>query len=559
MSEGGFTYETAIHDGMSGPAHHEVAALGELEHAIGKTEKALGGLASAHEHAGKMSGEAKGFLKEFTGSLVPEIAIGEVAAEGIIKLGESFAELGEKIVDFGIEGVKFSLEAAEFKENMVEAFTIVSGTAEEGEATYAAIERMSVASHLNVGKSASLAKELALSGLENVGALESTVSAIGALQRTGLDAGAEKLKHLIEQSEAAGHLILPKKLGAVGFNMHDLAKGLGETPEALKKDLAAGKISVERGIAAIDDAINHGKVGQLAAKKFDLTDVATDWANVWKRLTEDVDAGPLTGALRNFVGIFDEGAASGRGMKDEIVSDVNTIIRWLGTGVQDVETFALEIELGFLKGKNAARPLLNEIETLGLQTPTLETLGTDVQWLAEELTKGAISAGALVAALIRIQQFLPSVGAEALHTGGYTSAESFVGGIADGMTGGKGQIVDAVAELGAAAVEALRKVWDSHSPSRVAFAIGEGIPEGMALGADSGADRAAAAVGDALSPPDFSGGDAPKVGARSMTVTIEAGAIVVHGVGGESAHEMAELTLEQLTDVLRRAVQELGG
>jgi hypothetical protein len=101
MSEGGFTYETAIHDGMSGPAHHEVAALGELEHAIGKTEKALGGLASAHEHAGKMSGEAKGFLKEFTGSLVPEIAIGEVAAEGIIKLGESFAELGEKIVDFG--------------------------------------------------------------------------------------------------------------------------------------------------------------------------------------------------------------------------------------------------------------------------------------------------------------------------------------------------------------------------------------------------------------------------------------------------------------------------
>jgi hypothetical protein len=43
-----------------------------------------------------------------------------------------------------------------------------------------------------------------------------------------------------------------------------------------------------------------------------------------------------------------------------------------------------------------------------------------------------------------------------------------------------------------------------------------------------------------------------------MTVTIEAGAIVVHGAG-ESAHEMAEITLEQFADVMRRSVQELGG
>ena len=86
-----------------------------------------------------------------------------------------------------------------------------------------------------------------------------------------MNAGAEKLKRLVEQSEAAGHLILPKKLGGIGFDMSGLAKSLGETPAQLKADLAAGKIEVDKGIAAIDQALGtqpldlHALAGLCAA------------------------------------------------------------------------------------------------------------------------------------------------------------------------------------------------------------------------------------------------------------------------------------------------------
>jgi hypothetical protein len=556
MADDGFTYVTAIKDLMSDPAHTQAAALGSLDAALKKDEAALKSHGDAHGEAGKHVKEHEGFLKSFTSSLVPEIAVGELAAEGIKKIGESFVELGESIVEFGIEGVKFALESAEFRENMVEAFTITQGTAEEGEEVYNTISRLADAHHLDIGKSEGLAKELALSGVENVGQLASTVTAIGSLQRVGLEAGAEKVRRLIEQSEAAGHLVLPKKLGAVGFSLADLAKGLGETPKQLALDLKAGKITVEQGIRAIDEAINNGKVGQLAAKKFDLKDVATDWANVWRNLTEDVDSGPLVSALRNFVAIFDDGSASGAGMKEEIVSDVNTIIRYLGTGVEDVETFALEIELGFLKGKNAARPLVNEIESLSVSLPTMQALGADVEWVAENLTTAAIRAAYLVTELAKLQHWLGGEAAQALHAGGFASAEDFVGGLAEGIGGGTGLVVGAIRHLGTAGIEALREVWDSHSPSRVAMGVGEGIGEGVAIGADSSSGRAATAIGNVFAPPDFAGIG----GGTGPSLTIAAGALQVNISGATgNADAIKEVAEEAFADLLERISLELGG
>lgn len=556
----GFQFETEIKDGMSGPAKAEVAALDSLESAAHRAEKAVHSLGAETEHAGKLSGEAKGFLKEFTGSLVPEIALGEVAAESIKKVGEAIYEVGERLVDFGIEGVKFSLEAAEFRENMSAAFSIVSGTADEGEKTYAAIERIASSQHLSIAKSGALAKELALSGVENVEALSASVSAIGALQRVGLEQGAEKVTRIIEQSEALGHLQLPKRLAGTGLNVEgltaSLAARLHETPEAIKRELQQGKINADVGIAAIVDSINSGKVGQLAAKKFDLKDVATDWHNVWQQLTEDVDSGPLTTSLRNFVSIFQDGSGSAASLKDEIVTDVNGIIRWLGALVDAGETMALRLELGFLEGKLAAKPMLDEMARVGIYTPSMFELGTAAQTLARYMTEAAVAAAYLVFEVQRVQGWLGGAGAAALHAGGQSSAEGFVGGLVDGLTGGHARVIGEIESLGRDAVNALRRVWDSHSPSRVAFDIGAGIPEGMALGADSGSDRAASALGDALSPPDFSHG----IGGGSRSYTIASGAVQITVSGGSLDEEtIHRVVTNALTDVLEQTVEELGG
>lgn len=65
------------------------------------------------------------------------------------------------------------------------------------------------------------------------------------------------------------------------------------------------------------------------------------------------------------------------------------------------------------------------------------------------------------------------------------AGRDLAGAIADGMTGGLASKVRSVAgaarNLAGKAVGAIRNVFDSHSPSRVAFALAKTVPEGMVL------------------------------------------------------------------------------
>ena len=551
MSDGSFEYETAIKDGMSGPAHHEAEALGELDAALAKNEKALKAHSAAHEEAGKKEKEHAGFLSQFKESLVPEIALGELAAEGIKKLGETVVELGEKFVEAGIEGVKFALESAEFKENMILAFDVVSRTAEEGEKTYAAIEGIANAQHLDIGKALGLARELALSGVENEQIISETVEAQGALQRVGLEAGAEKLRRIVEQSEAVGHLVLPKKLAGVGFNVDELAKALHESPTQLAADLKAGNVEVEKGIRAIDSTILSGNVGQLAARKFDLTDVATDWHNIWRQLTEDVNAGPLTSALKDFISNFSEGKPAFASLKDEIVHDVNRIIEVLGDIVAHGTNFALKMELSFLLVKLAVQPLTNEFERITGTHSVWDLLGESIMFAANHMVRLANSTAEVV-------HVLAAVGAVGGDVGGTHTGESFVQGLVNSLHAGIPNVGAAGHDLAAAAHEGAKTGIDAHSPSRKAFALGEDYWEGYTLGGEASRDRVAAAMGDMAMPDPSPSPPAGRSSSRVVNVTVEAGAIVINGEAQE-AHETATITLEQLADVVGRAVLELGG
>ncbi len=113
-----FSFDTVIKDGMSGPAHAESDALKRLQSEIKSTERAIralqteqlnyqrGGFKSAAAdigleirklrlplgdlrsefHALKSEQEEKvkeGFLGQLKSSLIPEIALGELAAEGV--------------------------------------------------------------------------------------------------------------------------------------------------------------------------------------------------------------------------------------------------------------------------------------------------------------------------------------------------------------------------------------------------------------------------------------------------------------------------------------------
>ena len=555
MAEDGFSYETKIIDGMSGPAHHEAEALGELSEALGKSEKAL----KKHEQAEHSTGEG---LKMLGSKVIPGLTssleeMGEAltAASGplaaiiiAIEVLEVFKEAGEKVFELGEEFVKTSLEAAEFKENTVAAFEVVGDAGQEvAEETYSNIEHIANAHHLALDTAMRLARELALSGVENEAILESSVAALGDLQRAGLDEGAAKLQHLIEESESAGHLVLPKKLRGLGFTQDELAAKLGYPSGT---DLKKIHVDTETGIRAINDLIENGNVGKLAAKKFDLTDVATSWSNIWKELKEDVNAGPLTAAFRDFIDNFSQGKPAFASLKDEIVHDVNRIIEVLGDVVAHTTNFALKAELSFLLIKLAVQPLTNEFERLGGTTDVMHLLGEAIMFAANHMVRLANSTAEIV-------HVLSEVGAVGGHVGGVHTGESFVQGLAASLYAGIPGIHAAGHDLATAAHEGAKTGIDAHSPSRKAFALGEDYGEGYAMGGEASRDRVAAAMGE-MAMPDLP--PAPPGGgssSRSLSITIEAGAIVIEGAG-KDAEEIAQITLEQLSDVLERANLELG-
>jgi hypothetical protein len=558
VAEGGFEYEVAIRDAMSGPSHHAAESLGDLTHALEKNEKAL----KKHGEVEHSTGEG---LKMLGGKVIPGLTssleeMGEAltAASGplaaiiiAIEVLEGIKEVAEKVFDIGEEFVKTSLEAAEFKEATVAAFEVVGDAGQEvAEETYANIEKIANSHHLALDTAMKSARELALSGVEDEGILASSVAAIGDLHRVGLEEGASKVRKLIEESEAAGHLVLPKKLRGAGFTLDDLAERLGY-PKGT--DLKKLKIDTQTGIQAIDDLIEGGNVGKLAAKKFDLTDVATSWDNIWKELKEDVNAGPLTAAFKDFVGNFSEGKPAFASLKDEIVHDVNRIIEVLADVVSHSTNFALKAELSFLLIKLAIQPLTNEFERMGGTHDVIHALGNAIKFAADHMLRLAEGTATVLGTL-------SAVGAVGGHVGGTHTGESFVQGLVMSLYAGIPTVHAAGHDLSAAAHEGAKTGIDAHSPSRKAFGLGEDYGEGYAMGGEASRDRVAAAMGDMAMPdlPPASPAGGGSSSSRSVNITIEAGAIVVQG-GGESTHEMAEITLEQLADVVARAVEELGG
>ena len=286
-------FDVALKNEISGPANEakkSLHALGDEGKSAGETVEKLG---HHVEEAGKHAEHAKGFFEEFSKSLIPQIALGELAAEGLKKRGEAV-----------LEGVKFAVEAAEFKENMVDAYGVIRGGVEEGEKTFRAIDDLARGLHMPTEKAHELAQSLMFQGLTNQKELTGTIEAVSNLQRAGLAEGAEHLKMAIERSLASGHFELQSRmLRGTGTSVDQVYTALAErlhiTTDAVKREMAEGKISVDDGISAITEAINTSNIAELAHKKFTISDALTDIKNSVRGLFQEADSGPLVDAFRD--------------------------------------------------------------------------------------------------------------------------------------------------------------------------------------------------------------------------------------------------------------------
>lgn len=505
MAVEGFEWIASLKDMISKPAKEGQLALGKLGMAlrnvvaeIGKAEKAE----HAHgEAAHKRHNVEKGFLKEFTGSLVPEIALGELVAEGVKKIGESIVEFAH-----------FAIEVSEFKENMISAYEVLG---KGGEEMFASVDRLASSIHMPAEKAHELAQDLLTRGMEGEKDIAATIAAIGAAKRGGPAGSAERLQSIIERSLSLGKLQLrsPRELASAGLDVEklyvDLGQRLGKGRDEIKAELKSGAIDAKVGIAAIDDAINFGKVGEIAKKKLTLTDVTTDLMNNFRKLFQDVDTGPLIRGIRDFVSIFDAGSGSAEGMKDVITGGLNTIIRWAGMALDSFSIWFLNAEIGAYDLYISLFPILDVIAKI---IHGIEKLWDDWNNAAPGMSiidKSLSAASDMVDPMQGI---------------GFDAGKAFGTGVKEGSA-------DAL---------------EQHSPSKVMMRMGKGAADSFGAGAESA---------DSWAPQGNMAPIAPGGGGGSTSVTIDVGGI---HITANTPEEMMPLLESQILDVFERAALELG-
>jgi hypothetical protein len=586
VADDGFVYSVELADKVSDPAHAEIRALRELTAEVLKTEKAMLALNSAEEKAAKPKGEreGEGFFSKVAKDATKGLAAATLAIRAIDSIKEGI-----------VEGTSFAIEAADFKEDTTAAYAAVQGTAEEGERTFEAIDKMARVVHMPAEKAHGLAQELMQQGLEDTALITATIGATSSLIREGQVRGAEKLRNIIEKSTASGHFDLKiggktesgKALAGLGVQLpnllDELGHRLGKSREQVKAELKAGKIDTETGIAAIVDTIQNGPIGRAAKSKFGLEEFRADIANTFREAAQDTNLASFNQSL-----IDAEVALGGiSGKQGPLASLFQTIVDGAAKGIEtltlfglDVEIFALEVELaigpakaGFadlipvLEGVGSAAVdigkiiLLSVVEVINLATHGVEELGAALGFLFDTLAHPK-NIGANFDALKKT-----IADSEADATASLKRTVDIAGNIAAGKDLGQGlavgvqqatpEVEQSVAFTVKRGIGAGREAADSHSPSREMMDLGSDMSDGLAKGLDPSEVAASIRTGvrggiDAAGPSaSYTGG-----GAASTEFHMH-GNIYINGEPSDDAG-MRELVESAMADAFDRFALELG-
>jgi hypothetical protein len=574
VPDDGYEYLLGMRDEMSSPAHSASGGLDEMTGALKRSEHAMESHARrAKESEGVLKGVASAFGQGLFGGggLTTAIAEGELLAHAFEKAGE-----------LAREGFKFAIEASEMKEAAIDAYTIIRGTAEEGERTFRELDKAAREIHMPTEQAQKIAQQLMLEGLKGQEAVTDTIRAIGDLQRVGLGAGAEKLQSIISRAAVTGQFKLrgPRELAGIGVTLDDIAKELGIGRKQLETELKTGAISAEAGIQAIDNAILKGKIGALATKRFTVSDALVDLKNSLRAVFQETDSGPLTDALKRVTESFSEGGENADRMReamDEIVegaaklidvamkvgdafSDTWDRIRDEGTATWDWITQHNPLLTDQQKHDAAIRRQLEgerhrlaelvrhqdkgiaEVEEASRKGASPGDLHKIAARYGIEIAAGKAESEAAIDA--RLARVAASVASEP-NKPGFSSTREMVsfhrGPDADAEAAGK--------DIGDAEIKGRRDAHGAHSPSRALFDLGKDDADGYALGLAAGGGGIS---GGPQAPSGMMSG-----GKGGPAVHVDVGGI--HITGHIDPDDFLPLLESQIADVFERTALEIGG
>lgn len=559
--------------------------FGRVQRASEETSSAMTEVTEAVEEAQAPAGGLSGLLGQLTQRL------GKVGMAGAaLALAAAVAVLVAGLVAATAALSSFALAAADSTRALNLLFDAVNAGAGADQRLAVQVELLAARVALARSQLADMALALGRTRLQGR-ALEAAFSAVATTTAVMGQAAGSTLQSIATEAARTRVFVLNAfSLDGTGLQLADvgraLARRMGVSFQEAMAAIQSGRVRVEEGLEALDDAV-QSKFGQIArAQLLGFTAQIQRAKENIAGLFSDVRIEPFLRGLQGVLRLFDQNTVSGRALKVVIEGLLNPLFEAVGRASPYVQAFfkgliiaALVVLIGILRIKKAFEDTFgggtkSKIDGIRLAVyagiATMGALVVTVGLLAAAIALSLAPLGALMAAatLVGVVLVTPFALAGLAVYGLYIAlkaaydaikgldfgqlAADLVDGFVRGLRDGIAKVISAVSELGRSAISALRSVLDEHSPSRVAARSGMNFRLGFTQEIEAGtADAKAASRGLGAAAVDgLEGGAAP---GRVGVAATGGNTYHVNVYGVKDADEMTAL------DFARRVAEAIEG
>jgi len=549
----------------------------------------------------------KSGLKMAQGLKVQAAAAGDTAASleaysGIVvAAGAAALGLAAAIGKATLAGAHFTLEAVQEKQAAQQMFRAMAGGKHAGDQLFEMMENLATQLPQTKAQLTAWSKEFTAMGILDQSALRNELRATASAAALMGDSGAEAFTTLtrkIQESVATtGKLKLGEKqlagLAKTGANVSDVARAMGVSTQDLAESLKKGTADASKFGDALKEALITKGKGPLDRLLGTTTVLSEKFKEAIGDMFEDVHVSPFTDAMRDLLTIFGQNTASGQTMKTVFAGFFTSFFKWAGEAVLVAKHFFLSVIIFGLKAYIAIKPWIPLIKDIGMVIGIAAAIFAFT--FAPAVWAGVVALGALIAsAAVAAAPFLlmaavivgvyeafthwteikafvagviGSIGetlsgwAASISTWAGEAASNLINGLVNGISSGAGLVWDAIKGLGTTAMTALKSTLGIASDSKEFIKLGKHTGHGFFSGLkasndhvrDAGTGLADVAM-DGARGASSAPAAAPATAGGGLTITVEAGAIVINGASGDAA----ELTEHALTLVLEKIALSQG-
>ena len=505
------------------------------------TDKTSGGRKLLESLGGGRAFTAIDKVKELGSQFEEVTGISAKAAIGIAGVGAAaivaavgVAKLVSVVASWTLEGANLALEAAEAKQDTLDLFEAMLGSAEAAQRTLAAIRDITKVTSASQDAVQESASALSAAGVKNEKLLLGAVKAVAQVDSV-LKGRGEKIQAAFERAAQTGKFeVNAKRLAGTGVQLQtlyaELSRRTGIGVKQIEAQMKAGKIKAETGIAALTAVIDQ-KFGPVAEKQAkDLGPQLQRFKDNVSRLFEDVKTGPFLDALDRIISLFDQATPSGAALHDVLTSAFSGLFEVVSRVEPYVKTFLKGLVIIGLQVAIALKPIAQQFGvTFGAESQAgpkrmaqvMSLVGLGIRRIIEvgskltpvvklwwDVFSGfntialqvvlALSVGIpraigdMIAAIVLAIGWFERFGEEALNAG-----QNLVTGLIDGVKNSAGQLYDAVVGMASTALDKFKAVFGIHSPSRVMAQMGVNLSAGLAQGISAGARTTSVAMAGA--------------------------------------------------------------